>query len=74
MAKKTINPAEVLPPRAAQRYEKLQLIGRGGMGEVYKARDAMLRRTVAIKVIIPSGARLGRKKSVFGARSFPWLV
>ena len=65
MAKKTINPAEVLPPRAAQRYEKLQLIGRGGMGEVYKARDGMLRRTVAIKVIIPSGRSTRSKKERF---------
>ncbi len=65
MATKTINPAEVLPPRAAKRYEKLKLIGRGGMGEVYKARDALLRRTVAIKVIIPSGRSTRSKKERF---------
>ena len=32
-------------------YEVLSLIGAGGMGEVYKARDTRLDRTVAIKVL-----------------------
>ena len=32
-------------------YEVVALIGKGGMGEVYRARDLQLRRDVAIKVL-----------------------
>ena len=34
-------------------YEVVSLIGRGGMGEVYRARDTQLNRPVAIKFLSP---------------------
>jgi serine/threonine-protein kinase len=35
------------------RYQLLQRLGTGGMAEVFRARDAMLERYVAIKVLRP---------------------
>ena len=40
-----------------ERYEVLQLLGRGGMGAVYKAHDKELDRIVALKLIRPDLAR-----------------
>ncbi|HLG57380.1 MAG TPA: serine/threonine-protein kinase [Vicinamibacterales bacterium] len=38
-------------PEAIGRYQVVRLIGRGGMGEVYLARDPVLDRDVAVKLI-----------------------
>lgn len=35
-------------------YEILSLVGAGGMGEVYQARDTRLDRTVAVKILTPT--------------------
>jgi eukaryotic-like serine/threonine-protein kinase len=42
------------PGRTIAHYEIISRLGAGGMGEVYLARDAKLRRKVAIKILTPS--------------------
>lgn len=49
--------AEDSPPATIGGYTIVRLIGQGGMGRVYLARDEKLRRDVAIKVLHPSKAR-----------------
>ncbi|HEX6099765.1 MAG TPA: protein kinase [Thermoanaerobaculia bacterium] len=50
--------ATALSPRSRLGpYQIISLVGAGGMGEVYRARDSRLRRDVAIKVLLPEEAR-----------------
>jgi len=44
-----------VPPQPVynDRYEPVRLVARGGMAEVWLARDALLDRTVALKVLFP---------------------
>jgi eukaryotic-like serine/threonine-protein kinase len=41
----------ILPGKRLGPYEILSAIGAGGMGEVYRARDTRLERTVAVKIL-----------------------
>src|SRR5262245_16529317 len=55
-------------------YEVIALLGAGGMGEVYRARDPRLDRDVAIKVLsggADAGRRLAREARAAGALSHP---
>jgi len=59
-------------------YEILSLLGAGGMGEVYRARDTKLNRDVAIKVLLPAVAndpdrlaRFSREAQVLASLNHP---
>ena len=52
-------------------YEVVALLGAGGMGEVYRARDTRLNRTVALKIVSPawSNTEEGRQRFEREARA-----
>jgi eukaryotic-like serine/threonine-protein kinase len=59
-------------------YEILALLGRGGMGEVWRARDRTLNRDVALKVLPPDVtpdrerlARFDREAQLLASMSHP---
>lgn len=51
-----------------KRYEVLSKVGAGGMADVYKGRDQMLNRYVAIKVLKRSSGRMKILSGNFGRR------
>jgi Tol biopolymer transport system component len=60
------------------RYEIVERIGSGGMGEVYRARDTLLDKTVAIKIIASdfvddpaAGPRFERERTLSAALEHP---
>ena len=62
------------------RYEVIDLLGRGGMGAVYRAYDPELDRTVALKLLLMGGrserarARLQREAQAIARLSHPNVV
>jgi tRNA A-37 threonylcarbamoyl transferase component Bud32/tetratricopeptide (TPR) repeat protein len=72
---------QLRPGAVVGRYRLLQLVGRGGMGEVYAAHDPELDRKIAIKIMranaVPDGveaARLMREARTIARLSHPNLV
>ena len=67
-------------PDAGDRYAVHELLGRGGMGAVYRATDRILQRDVALKVLPPElaqddvAARLEREARVLAALEHPGIV
>jgi serine/threonine-protein kinase len=48
------NRANIPPGTLLAHYEVISLLGAGGMGQVYLARDSRLRRKVALKMLLPA--------------------
>jgi serine/threonine protein kinase len=74
-------PAVPLIGRDLAGYRVIELVGRGGMGEVYRARDTKLGRDVALKVLPPAltgdadrFARLGREARILAALNHPHIA
>lgn len=68
------------PDLEGTRYELLELLGRGGMSTVWRARDLVLQRTVALKVIDvvqkdpQAAARMWREARVIAGLEHPGIV
>ena len=44
-------PAAPIPPELPERYEPVERVGRGGIGEVWRVRDRNLDRDLAVKLL-----------------------
>ena len=68
------NAVPIAPGSRFGPYEIVSPIGKGGMGEVYKARDTRLGRTVAIKVVNAEFAkRFEREAKAISALNHPQI-
>jgi O-acetyl-ADP-ribose deacetylase (regulator of RNase III)/tRNA A-37 threonylcarbamoyl transferase component Bud32 len=68
--------AAVLRPAGLPGYEVLEEVGRGGMGVVYRARQARLDRPVALKVMLPGAPtdRFLREAKILAKIGSPHVV
>ena len=74
--------AHILTPGSSvEHYEVIELLGRGGMGEVYRALDRRINRVVALKVLLPQFsqdpdrlARFRREAQVLAAMNHPRIA
>jgi predicted Ser/Thr protein kinase len=73
--------ARLIPFRMQDRYELVRLLGQGGMGQVFLARDEKLQRDVAIKVLLSEGmldpevrSQLAREARVVARIDHPGVV
>jgi serine/threonine-protein kinase len=73
--------AKSLEGKSIGPYQVSTLIGAGGMGEVYSARDTKLNRLVAIKVLLPALAndpdrlaRFGREAQLLASLNHPHIA
>ncbi|MHC4917841.1 MAG: serine/threonine-protein kinase, partial [Planctomycetota bacterium] len=69
-------PATGAVAKIANRYLLGPLLGRGGFGEVYQARDEILNRDVAVKILMPApvASDLLREARVVAALDHPSIV
>ena len=71
-----------MPDVSGTRYELIEVIGRGGMGTVWRARDLLLDREVALKVLADPdeplareiGLRLAQEAKVLARLEHPGIV
>ncbi len=65
-------------PALPERYEILSLLGRGGMGAIYRARDRATGEVVAVKVLLENHAssaeRFAREAAVLAGLDHPGIV
>ena len=71
-SRQAITPMVLSPGTRVGPYEVMGTLGAGGMGEVYRARDAKLGRDVALKLLPPAFASDPERLDISTARRRCW--